>query len=98
MCSDHCAYTASPSPSTPSVDPPPSGVSGGALAGVVIVLVVLIIVLVLAVVAVLVIVLYQRRRGLCVLSVPHYYHLLLSCIRIWRVTAFKQARIASSSW
>ena len=75
MCSDHCAYTASPSP-TPSVDPPPSGVSGGVIAGVVIGVVFLVII-VLAVVAVLVIVLYQRRRGLCVLSVLHYFHLLL---------------------
>ena len=71
-------YTASPS-LTPSVDPPPSGVSGGTIAGVVIGVVVVIIVLVLSVVAVLVIVIYQRRRGLCVLSVLHascYFHVL----------------------
>ena len=96
MYSDHCAYTASPS-LIPSVDPPPSGVSGGVIAGVVIGVVVVVVIIILAVVAVLMIVIYQRQRGMCVLSVPYYFHLLLSCIRIlWRVTAFKQARIGSS--
>ena len=72
MYSDHCAYTASPSPSTPSVDPPPSGVSGGAIAGIAIGVLVLVIVVSAIVAVLLLIVLYQRRRGLCVLSVPHY--------------------------